>query len=224
MIIDRLSALVDLAALAGAALIFAPLPQVAPLSLPIKAIWPWLALGLVLLILIGSFMARTMRQSPHWLSRLRHVVSVLRTSFTLNGSMAVALLLALSVHLLNFGIIFGFARALGIAITYWQVLSFMPIVFALLLAPVTVNGHGLREVLLIFYFSHLHISRAGPGIGAAETAVGLSMVAVANDLLWALPGGLWYMGRSKNGSSETKIQPNTFGSRPNIFSGKARSG
>jgi hypothetical protein len=112
--------------------------------------------------------------------------------------MVAALLLALSIHLLNFAIIFGLARALGIAITYWQALSFMPIVFALLLVPITVNGHGLREVLLVFYFSQLHISLGGVGIGATETAVSLSLVAVANDLLWALPGGLWYLSKLKH--------------------------
>jgi uncharacterized protein (TIRG00374 family) len=201
VIIDRLSALVALAVLAGGALLFAPLPEFTRLSVRARTLWPWLVLGLFLLLLVGSLAMRAMRRSPHWLARLRHVWSVLRTSFAFNVGMVAALFLAISIHLLNFTIIFGFARALGIAITYWQVLSFMPIVFALLLVPITVNGHGLREVLLVFYFGQLHISVGGIGIGAAETAVSLSLVAVASDLLWALPGGLWYMSKIRHRSS-----------------------
>ena len=64
--------------------------------------------------------------------------------------------------------------------------------------PVTVNGHGLREVLLIFYFTYFHIALTGYAeVGVKETVVALSVLLVANDLLWALPSGLWCLARFK---------------------------
>jgi len=65
-----------------------------------------------------------------------------------------------------------------------------------MMLPVTVNGHGLRELVLIYYFRALHIVPAsGTGTGAAEAVVSLSILMVANELLWSLPGGIVYMAR-----------------------------
>jgi hypothetical protein len=94
---------------------------------------------------------------------------------------------------LNFAIFWLFARSLGLELSYTQVLLFMPVILSLLLAPVTVNGHGLREILLYFYFGQMQVSLAGTGIGPAETVISLSLLSVASDLLCAIPGGLWYL-------------------------------
>lgn len=113
--------------------------------------------------------------------------------------MALAVAMAFTIHFVSFGGFFLFARALGIAVTYPQVLLFLPVVMTLLLIPVTVNGHGLREVLLIFYFTHFHIALSGyAGVGVKETVIALSVLAVSNDLMWSLPGGLWYLMRFKS--------------------------
>lgn len=197
VIIDRLSALVTLTGLAVFALFTGPTLDLSRTGLSFGASWRWLVLALVGVGLLVATGWRLARRSPHWVARLRHFLSVLKTSFSLNANMVVALALAGAIHLLNFAIFWMFARALGIGLTYWQVLSFMPVVFALLLVPVTVNGHGLREVLLFFYFAHMHVSLGGIGIGPAETVVSLSLLGVTNDLLWALPGGIWYMLRFK---------------------------
>lgn len=192
VIVDRMSALVALAVLAGIAFLTGPKIDVSQFGWSPAGVWPWL-LGVVLLGVICTVLVLWMLRTPHWVARLRHFLVVLRTSFKLNGNMALAVGMAFAIHFLNFGIFFLFARALGIEITYGQVLSFLPVVFMLLLLPVTVNGHGLREVLLVFYFTQLHISLGGEGVGTTETAVSLSLLGVANDLLWALPGGLWYL-------------------------------
>lgn len=105
-----------------------------------------------------------------------------------------AVFLAFAIHLLNFLTIYLFARALHIPISYGQVLLMMPVVLFLVLLPVTINGHGLREVLLIGYFGYLGITAAGTsGAQVRETAVALSLLAVANDLFWSAPGGLIYL-------------------------------
>ena len=68
----------------------------------------------------------------------------------------------------------------------------------LIMLPVTINGHGLRELLLIAYFTQMGIGIGWfGGSGVREIAVAFSLVLVANDLLWSIPGGIWYMARFK---------------------------
>jgi len=193
VIVDRFTALIALVALAGVSLSLGKaLPELSWKSLPgSPRLW---LLGGLLLVVVAIAAAAKVLGSPHWMSRLRQIVSTLRTSFTLNGSFWLGLLIAFAVHLANVGIFFGFAGALGIQITYVQALSFFPIILFLLLIPVTVNGHGLREMLMLFYFSHLHIAlSSSTGAGPMETTLCLSLLGVANDLVWTLPGGLWYL-------------------------------
>lgn len=193
VIIDRMSAFVALAALAAVAFLAGPtLGAVQPASLRQLNWWWFLALPLA----AGAVAIAILKvlRSPHWLARIRHIAGVARTSFTLNWNMALAMALAFAIHFLNFFIAYVFARALGIQISYAHILLIMPIVLFLVLLPVTINGHGLREVVLIFYFTAMHITMQGnPAVGVAETVVSLSVLLVANDLLWAIPGGLWYL-------------------------------
>ena len=193
VIIDRLSALLALGVLVAFALVFGPTIELSQAGLSFRFSWPWLGAFLLVAALFPFVAWLLFRRSPHWLARLRHLLSVLRASFRFNGQTLLALVLAGALHLLNFAIFWLFARALGLEISYAQVLLFMPIVFGLLLVPITVNGHGLREVLLLFYFGQMQLSVGGDGIGPAETVLSLSLLGVTNDLLWALPGGLWYL-------------------------------
>ncbi len=72
--------------------------------------------------------------------------------------------------------------------------------------PVTVNGHGLREVLLIYYFKSLHIGLTSrPGAEAQEVVVALSVLLVVNDFLWNLPGGLYYLMRKQRKDRSNRI-------------------
>jgi hypothetical protein len=97
------------------------------------------------------------------------------------------------VHLLNFLIAFLFARSLGIGVSYGEILMIMPVILVVVLLPITVNGHGLRELLLIGYFSALGLSQSGNvDAGVRELAVAFSLLLVGNDFLWTLPGGLGY--------------------------------
>ena len=198
VIIDRLSALLALGVLAGLALVYGPTIELSKAGLSFRFSWTWMGVALLVAALITLAAWHLLRRSPHWLVRLRHLLSVLQTSFRFNARTLLALALALAIHLLNFAIFWLFARSLHLDLGYGQVLLFLPVVFTLLLMPVTVNGHGLREVLLYFYFGQMHVSLAGTGIGPVETVMSLSLLCVANDLLWALPGGLWYMLRLKS--------------------------
>jgi uncharacterized membrane protein YbhN (UPF0104 family) len=193
VIVDRFTALIALAALAGASFLYGgALPEVALKSLPGPK-WAWLA-GAAGIVVIATAVLAKLASAPHWVARLRQVVAALRSSFTLNRAFFLGLSIAFVVHGLNVSIFYGFARALGIPLSYVQAFSFYPIVLFLLLIPVTVNGHGLREMLLLFYFTRLHIALPSmAGVGPMETVFSLSILCVANDLLWTIPGGLWYL-------------------------------
>ncbi len=193
VIVDRFAALIALTVLAAISLACGrALPELSLKSLP-GSRWIWLGAAVLLAAAAVFFFVKVLG-SPHWLARLRQLVTALRASFTPNRAFFIGLALAFAVHLMNVGIFFGFARALHIPITYFQALTFFPIILFLLLIPVTVNGYGLREMLLLFYFTHYHITlQSTAGAGPMETAISLSLLGVANDLLWNLPGGLWYM-------------------------------
>jgi hypothetical protein len=193
VIIDRVTALIALTVLAAGSFLYGrALPDLHLRSLPGSPA-AWVAGGVAVAGLI-VFGCVKLIGSPHWLARIRQIVAALRTSFTFNRAFVLGLANAFAVHLLNIAVFFGFARALGISITYLQALSFYPIILFLLLIPVTVNGHGLREALFLFYFTQLHITlKATVGGGSLDTVFSLSLLMVANDLLWTLPGGLWYL-------------------------------
>lgn len=129
--------------------------------------------------------------SEAWRLRWQRMQAAFRAGFRINAGTITALGLAFAIHLLNFLIVFLFAQSLGISVTFLEILLILPVVFLFLLLPVTVNGHGLREVLLIFYFTEFHIHLAsGTSAAIPEIVVSLTLLCVANDLLWSLPGGL----------------------------------
>lgn len=195
VLVDRLSALVALVTLAAGALVIDP----GPLRLiPRPPVAPRiLMMGGAMVLVAGSLglwlIARASRGSQVY-GRVMRTVAAARKNFNPNGNLVMALVLAFAIHLLNFSIIYFFARALRIPVSYGQVLLMMPVILFLVLIPVTINGHGLREVLLIGYFGYLGIVVAGRSdIKVQETAVALSLIGVANDLLWSMPGGLLYL-------------------------------
>lgn len=193
--VDRLSALAALLVLAGVAVLLDP----KPLDLFIRAVLPlnaWVTAVLMAAIamLAGVLVYRLLRDTE-WHGRIARTLAAAAKNLTLNWNLALAVALAFAIHLLSFMGVYLFARALRIPITYGQVLLMMPVIVFLLLIPVTINGHGLREILLIGYFTYLGVSVSAAEVRVEETAVALSIVAVANDLLWSLPGGLWYLAR-----------------------------
>jgi len=209
VVVDRFSALVALLALVAIALAIDPLPlQVIRNSgISMQAIILCGVGGGVAAALLALMLFRILRSThSHWLGRAQRTFAALRNNLVLNRNLLLAMLVSLGIHCLGFLMAFLFARALNINITYFQVLLIFPVVLLLVMLPVTVNGHGLREVLLIFYFTHLHIALAGnASIGTRETVIALSVVSVANDLMWNLPGGLWYLLRFKQSTPATML-------------------
>ena len=166
-------------------------------SLPSLEAW-WIPAFLAV-VFVGGALARRLWRTVRIRELLDRLLAPMRLALRPSRSLAVGFVLALAVHLLTFLSFYLFARSLGIGITYTQVLMIVPVVLLLVLLPVTVNGHGLREVLLVFYFSKLHLSAgASPGASTVDTVVALSVLLVTNDLLWSSFGGLLYLATSRS--------------------------
>ena len=189
-------ALFALLVLTGCALIIDPVPL---RTLSTQSYSARTLLGLLVLflfaVLAALFLFRTTR-STLWGGRLMRTLAATKSHLSLNPKALAAGSLAFILHLLNFLIAYLFAKALGLSITYLQVAIIVAVVMLLSMVPVTINGHGLRELLLIAYFTQLGLGLdRAVGSGVREIAIAFSLLLVANDLLWSIPGGIWYKAR-----------------------------
>ena len=201
--VDRLSALVALLALAGVAVLVDPKPLLLIPQIDV-ALGTLLLVGLIVaaVSVFVTWMGSRLLRGTKLHGRITRTLAAAMSALTLSRTSVAGVSLAFGIHLLNFLTIYFFARALGIPLTYLQVTLMMPVILLVLLIPVTINGHGLREVLLIGYLSYMGVVVPGQsGVNARETAIALSMLAVATDLLWSVPGGLLYLMRFRGAMS-----------------------
>ena len=193
VIVDRLVALAALMALALFGL-WNGLPREVLGLASLPSVPPWLVAAVVGFSAAAVYLGWRYLRNGRAREVVLRVLAPLKVALTPNRYLAVGIVLAAMVHLLNFLCFYLFARALDIEITYVQVLLVVPVLLLCVLVPVTVNGHGLREALLIYYFTLLHISVAGQTEAhTPETVVALSALLVGTDLLWSLPGGIFYL-------------------------------
>lgn len=190
VIADRLAALVAIMLLASVSFILRPvtLPWLTRSAFPLQGA----VAGAMTLAAATALLLWLSRRST-WIGKLGRLALACRRTVTFNATLLAAFALALAVHFLAFVIVFFYARALHIGISYPQILLIMPVVLLLIMLPVTINGHGLRELLLITYFTQFGITLRPPFTGdLQEIVVALSILLVASDLFWGLPGGIWY--------------------------------
>ena len=199
VLVDRLAGLLALVLLAGLAFVIEPAPlQSLWTSFSITNKIPWLLSALVMSLAMACLIVFRLR-STLWGGRLIRTVSAAQQNLSFDRKVMGAFGLALAMHVVNSAVAYCFARALGTSLTFLQVLIMVPVVALFVMLPVTINGHGLREWLLIGYFSQLGVMIVDhPESGVTEIAVALSLLLVANDLLWSIPGGLWYFARFKS--------------------------
>jgi uncharacterized protein (TIRG00374 family) len=195
VVADRLSALIALLAMCAGAFVLDPIPLRAVLSARVATAT----------LLLWSLGAAALGTGAAWLffralrltrigSRVERTLRALRQNLRFNSGSLSALALAFALHCLNFFITYSFCRALHLTITYPQILLLMPVLLFVVLLPITINGHGLRELLLIAYFKHFGVTIVGEGhTGVQELAVAASLIGVTNELLWSAPGGLCYL-------------------------------
>lgn len=202
VVMDRLTALVSIVAIGAAAFVVGP-----SRGMVFEQLTRFGGGGWVLLTCLGTGIVLLFAAAWTWRhaavrEAVARILCSLRVGFRPDARMLGALALAVIGHFLVFSLFYLFARALGVGITYLQVLQIVPIVLIVTLVPVTVNGHGLREALLVVYFSQMGIEMLGERVfGTSEIVLSLTAVLIANEMLWSLPGGLLLLRRSLSGPS-----------------------
>lgn len=208
VVVDRFCAFLTLAllALVGASLQHKLLQAVfaAGIVLPRGALLAAAGLGVGALALVGGIgrSAWFRQRRETWRQNARLAGWAVLAGLRDWPTFAWAAILSLVIHLANFTVFFAVARMLRLDIGFGQVLLIMPVVLIIAMLPVTINGHGLREIVLVTYFHWQGIG--GPGVGPAEAAVAVSLLYVTNDLLWNLPGGI---GLALGKRAETPVCP-----------------
>jgi hypothetical protein len=79
------------------------------------------------------------------------------------------------------------ARALSIPIPAAHLAILIPLSFIVQMAPVSVNGFGVREATFTFYFARLHLP--------PESALALSFIGAALVMLFSISGAVAYLTR-----------------------------
>jgi uncharacterized membrane protein YbhN (UPF0104 family) len=197
LLADRLVALLALLLLAGGALVFGDHQLmwkiVAGSSGRIGAREGMAALALLAAgaLALAWLWRRFGERTGALMARVREMAASLRAGLHPSPALGIALLLALTVHLLALGSCYQFCRALQIPASFGQVMLVWPVTMLAVLLPLTVNGHGLREYVLLFYFGRWQlVSALSGGSRMTETVLALSLLMVATDFFWSLPGGL----------------------------------
>lgn len=93
-------------------------------------------------------------------------------------------------YLFNFLSAYFVAQAMGLEITYMQIIFVIAILYTIISVPISFGGHGVREVVLIALFAGLGFGKVGP-----EVAVAYSLLLFSVQLLWSLVGGAWFVAR-----------------------------
>jgi hypothetical protein len=99
------------------------------------------------------------------------------------GALAVQFLLVL-YHL-------AIAQAIGVSMTLTMGLVIVPVSLVLQMAPVSVNGLGVREAVFTFFFARLGLP--------VDAAIALSLLSAALVMLFSLSGGVVFLFRRSRG-------------------------
>jgi uncharacterized membrane protein YbhN (UPF0104 family) len=151
-------------------------------------------------------------------AHLRSVCDALRQGSHFDAQLVGAFFLAVAVHSLGMLGAWSFAHALAIPLGLSQTFLVWPVVLVAMMMPISVNGHGLREFILIYYFERWHLtSHLAQGAGTKESVVALSLFVVVSDLLCNVPGGLLLLASDRQPSpdpADTPGQPPAVASAP----------
>jgi len=148
----------------------------------------------------------------------RHILDLLVAGFRRHGRAfhltAGAIVCSIVIYLVVFlaGLYLG--DAIGLNMTYPQVLMILSVVICVISLPISIGGHGVREGAFVLLFAAFGLVSADGHTGAGyETAVLYSLLFFALFLVWSLIGGLVYIGfrtgshRSAVGAQRARTGP-----------------
>lgn len=117
-----------------------------------------------------------------FIADVRGVVADLEGPLSRGGARLETFAWSLAGFLVGIGYVSVAANALGAPGHTVALLVGIPIVSVLALAPVSIGGHGLREGLFVIVLGALGVPK--------DAAFGIALVALANNLTFALAGGV----------------------------------
>jgi uncharacterized membrane protein YbhN (UPF0104 family) len=193
--VDRFTAFALLGVLAAGAVALDPTPLTILLAQfnAVSATMVWLITALFVAA-IALWLILHLLHLTHWEGRVFRTLAAARENLRFDRRLLAAFSLTIVIHLLTFLVAYSLAKALQIRITYLQVIVIGSAVAFCIALPVTINGHGLREFLLVAYFTQVGLtSSAYGGNVVREVAIAWSLLLVGNDLLWSVPGRFWHL-------------------------------
>jgi glycosyltransferase 2 family protein len=95
--------------------------------------------------------------------------------------------LALSVLVQVIGPVAGYmvALALGLSVSIYAFLVFLPIISTITLLPISTGGLGIRDVMTVFFFAKVGVAR--------NAAFAMSLIGFAYLFVYAVAAGLIYV-------------------------------
>ena len=168
-------------------------------ALPILPVWLWAGflLGAALsapAVLAPAGFGRMLQPlrilHPEWIdNRIEKITSVLSRFRDRPGALASCFGGAVFVQAGTVVFYLAVAYALHIGIGPWDLAVIVPLSFILQMAPVSINGFGVREAAFTLYFSRLRLP--------IESALLVSLVPTALVMLFSLSGAAVYVGRRR---------------------------
>ena len=165
--------------------------------LPISPMWLWVGLAACALVtapavLAPSGVAFLLRPltllHPEWVGGRIDTLTAVLTRFRARPFVLLGCFVgAMAVQSLTVGNYLAVVYALRIPISAWDLAVIVPLSFVVQMAPVSVNGFGVREATFSFYFRYLGLP--------IESAVLMSLVATALTMLFSLSGAAVYVAR-----------------------------
>jgi hypothetical protein len=187
IVVDRLTGFIMLFVLALIALPLAgstvPVTLLVPIGLLAVGVLAGSALlfeGRILRWITGRLPRAISLAGEGWLARTYSIITACGRA-TLLRALAVSLIFNLTQTLAAWLI----AQALGLDVSFWTLLVFVPISTVALLVPVTIGGLGVRESIYLVLFAQIGIG------GPAATAFSLAVYSV--DVATGLMGGVIYL-------------------------------
>jgi hypothetical protein len=127
---------------------------------------------------------------PEWIDgRIEKITGVLSRFRNRPGALAGCFGGAVFVQASTVAFYLAVAYALHIPIRPWDLAVIVPLSFVIQMAPVSINGFGVREAAFTLYFSRLGLP--------IESALLVSLVPTALVMLFSLSGAAVYVGRKR---------------------------
>jgi uncharacterized protein (TIRG00374 family) len=174
-------------------------PAGSPVVGPFGPLLLWLALagGIALAVPIllmpervGRLLAPLKALHQEWVEeRISRLVSGLSRFSETPGALALGFAGAVIVQAILVGFYAAIARALGVEIPVGHLAVLIPLSFIVQMAPVSVNGLGVREATFSYYFTRLGLP--------LESALALSFLGAVLVMIFSLSGAAASLARSR---------------------------